>query len=264
MAHARTLLAITFLAAVSVASADRTVQVSWGDKKRVNAVISYPKAGGKVPVLMIASGRSGGMNSPIIKGFADKALRDGLAVVRFDYAYYAAKGEPTQGLTDETTQFKAVLAEALKDPKIDSKRVVLAGKSLGSVVAHRVFQEVPSYLGEILLTPVIPTQDDGERLYPGLVLAKRPTVVVIGNADTENAPLGVVYSFFKDASRKIMVDIVAGDHSYMVSPGTDSASQLRNRMNADAALEMAQYWVRNITRVMPPAYQAPKPATKKG
>lgn len=259
MANARTLLAITFLAAASVASADRTVQVSWGDKKRVNAVISYPKSGGKAPLLMIASGRSGGMNTSIIKGLADKANRDGLVVARFDYAYYAAKGEPTTGLTDETTQFKAVLAEALKDPKVDSSRVVLAGKSLGSVVAHRAFMEVPSYLGEVLLTPVIPTVDDGERLYPGLVLAKRPTVVVIGNADTDNAPLGTVYNFFKDASRKIMVDIVAGDHSYQVTTGTDSASQMRNRMNADAALEMAQYWVRNITRVMPPAYQVTKP-----
>ena len=52
---------------------------------------------------------------------------------------FAAKGEPSKGLVDEAEQFKAVIAAALKDPRVDAKRVVLAGKSLGSVVAHRAF-----------------------------------------------------------------------------------------------------------------------------
>lgn len=253
------LIAITCLAAATVASAtDRATTVNWGDNKKVSVTISYPKLSGKLPALIIAPGRSGGMNTSVIKGLANKAVRDGIIAIRFDYDYFTKKGEPSNGLVDETAQYKAVIAQALKDPKVDPRRIVLAGKSLGSVVAHRAFSDNPEYLGEVLLTPVIPTMDDGERLYPGLALAKRPVAMVIGNQDVENAPLGVVYNMLKDGSRKIMLNVVAGDHGFMVSPATDSSSQMKNQMNIDSALEMAGYWVRQITKVMPPAPPASK------
>ena len=258
MRQVRALTAVSLLAFAACSfGADRDFSADWGHGK-VKATISYPSGKGKVPVIFIASGRSGGMNTNIIKGFADKVVRDGMIAVRFDYDYYAKKGEPSKGLTDETDQFNAVITEAMKDSRVDSKRVIIAGKSLGSVVAHRVFASKSSYLGEVLLTPVIPTLDDGQRLYPNLVVSGRPVVLVVGNQDTENAPLGVVYNYLRDASRKIMLDIVAGDHGFEVTTGTDANAQKLNQANADAALETAEYWVRTIARITPPAKTASK------
>lgn len=231
---------------------DRTVQVTWGTGQHVTAVFSYPPNQGQLPVVIIASGRTGGMATNVIKGLADKAVRDGIVAVRFDYGYYSAQKEPSKGLVDESDQMDAVINEALKDPRVDPKRVVIAGKSLGSVVAHRAFATNATYLGEVLLTPVIPTVEDGQRLYPNLPIAGRPTALVIGNTDTENAPLGVVYNYLKDASRKIMVDIVAGDHGFGVTDLTTASGKRLNDANADAALEVAEYWVRQIAHVAPP------------
>lgn len=258
----RTVLTLSAVAGLWIAcpAADRTLRVTWAEGKQVSAVISYPAGKGKLPVLLIAPGRSGGMNTPVIKGFAEKAVRDGLVAVRFDYAYFAAKGEPSKGLVDETEQFKAVVAEILKDPRVDPKRVVIAGKSLGSVVAHRVFQMEPTYAGEVLLTPVIPTLEDANRLYPNLPISGRPTALVVGNSDTENAPLGVVYNFLKDASRKVLLNVVAGDHGYWLSDGKDNATRIRNAANVDMALEVGEYWVRQIARVWLAAPPHAKPA----
>jgi predicted alpha/beta-hydrolase family hydrolase len=253
MARARMLLALSLLATSSLTlAADRTIKVTWGTAQHVTAVISYPAGKEKVPTLIIASGRSGGMDTPIIKGLANKAVRDGMVAVRFNYTYFAQKGTPSEGLVDEVDQLNAVIQEALKDPRVDSKRLIIAGKSLGSVVAHRVFQNNSSFLGEVLLTPVILTQDDANRLYPNLPLAGRPTVLVIGNQDVDNAPLGVVYNYLKDASRKIMLNVVAGDHGFEVGSGSDVAKRA-NAANIDAALDVSQYWVRQIARILPPA-----------
>lgn len=253
MLSARMLLAITGMSLASlVIASDRTVQVAWGTGRHVSAVFSYPPNQGRLPVVIIASGRSGGMGTNLIKGFADKAVRDGIIAVRFDYEYYAAKKEPSKGLVDESDQMDAVLNQTLKDPRVDPKRVVIAGKSLGTVVAHRAFTANASFLGEVLLTPIITSVEDGQRLYPNLPLAGRPTALIIGNTDTENAPLGVVYNYLKDASRKIMVDIVAGDHGYGVTDLTATPGKHLNDANADSALEVAEYWVRQIAHVSPP------------
>lgn len=250
---ARTLASLSCLLGASLAAAsDRTVQVPWGTGQHVTAVFSYPERQGKLPAIVIASGRTGGMQADIIKGFAAKATRDGLIAIRFDYSYYADKKEPSHGLVDETDQFNAVLDQVAKDPRVDPKRIVIAGKSLGTVVANRAFAANAAYAGEVLLTPIIDTVEDGQRLYPNLPLSGRPVAVVIGNQDTENAPLGSVYNYFKDASRKIMVDIVAGDHGYELTSLTDPASKRLNLANIDAALETAEYWVRQIAHVPPP------------
>lgn len=250
------------------------MQVTWGQGVPMTATMSYPRGAGKAPVIFIAAARTGGMNAPIIKGLADKAVRDGIIAVRFDYAYFTSKTEPSKGLTDESDQLTAVIEEAMKDPRVDPKRVIIAGKSLGSVVAHHVFSQNASYLGEILLTPLIAHQEDGERFYPNLSISGRPAVLIVGNADTENAPLGVVYNYLKDASRKIMLDIVAGNHDLELG-GNGPQYKRANAVNVDAALEMAEYWVRLIARIQPPpapevqvsegkAKGKPKKPTKKG
>jgi hypothetical protein len=254
MARAWMLSALICITTTTICfGSDKTMQVTWGTGQHVTATISYPVGTAAAPVIFIASGRTGGMSTDVVKGFADKAVRDGLVAVRFDYTYYTAKGEPSKGLTDETDQFNAVLDEALKDPRVDAKRIIIAGKSLGSVVAHRVFSQNASYLGEVLLTPVIPTLEDGQRLYPNLVLSGRPAVLVIGNQDTENAPMGVVYNFLKDSSRKIMLVTVAGDHGYQISQDSGPNARRLNGANVDSALDVAEYWVRQIAHILPPA-----------
>jgi predicted alpha/beta-hydrolase family hydrolase len=256
------LLALAMVATSAVShAADRTVKVMWGTAQHVTAVFSYPAGTQRVPALIIASGRSGGMDTSIIKGFAGKAVRDGMVAVRFNYTYFAAKGTPSEGLVDEVDQFNAVIQEAMKDPRVDPKRLIIAGKSLGSVVAHRIFQQNPSYLGEVLLTPVILTLEDAQRLYPNLPLAGRPTVLIVGNQDVDNAPLGVVYNYLKDASRKVMLDVVAGDHGLEIGGSSDVAKRA-NAANVDSALDVAQYWVRQIARILPPA--APSVKVSKG
>src|SRR5262249_16629692 len=142
MVPARLMLSLGGVALCAIGlAADRRMQVTWGQGQHVTAVISYPAGTGPAPTLFIASGRSGGMNAPIIKGLSDKGVRDGLIAVRFDYAYFVVKGgKPSQGLVDEADQFNAVIAEAMKDPRVDPRRIIISGKSLGSVVAHRVFK----------------------------------------------------------------------------------------------------------------------------
>ena len=43
------------------------------------------------------------MTTNVVKGLADKAVRDGLVAVRFDYDYYSLKERPQQGARGSKT-----------------------------------------------------------------------------------------------------------------------------------------------------------------
>ncbi len=248
------------IASATASATDKVIQVTWGSGNKVTAVISYPPGSSRAPTLFIAAERNGGMNAPLIQGFANKALRDGLVVVRFDYAYFAEKGKPSIGLVDEVDQYNAVVTEAIKDPRIDPRRIILSGKSLGSVVAHRVFKQDTKYMGEVLITPIFPNAEDADRLYPDLLLTDRTAAIIVGNAETQDAPIASIYDYLKDVNGKVMLNIVAGNEGF--SLGGDTADAKRaNAMNIDMALETAEYWVRQIGRILPPA-PTTKPVTK--
>lgn len=238
-------LALCSIGALSLGE-ERRVTVKWGSGHRVDAVISYPKGAGKFPAVVIASGRSGGMESPIVKGLAQRAVKAGIAAVRFDYAYFTAKGEPSKGVVAEAEEARNVLAAIKTDPRIDAGRIVLAGKSLGSVVAHAVFNQDSSVRGEVLLTPVVTTQDQGNRLYPGLSGSYRPIAIILGNKDQDNAPLGTLYNFLKDASLRVSVNVVAGDHGLNVVDESNRPDPKQTQMAHDTALNLAVYWLRTM------------------
>lgn len=243
----RVLCALSLCAFAALATGeDRRIVVKWGDGKRVEAVIGYPRGNGKFPAVVIASGRGGGMGSQLVKGFAERAVKAGVVAVRFDYAYFTAKGEPSKGAVAEAEEMRNVLMAIRTDPRIDSSRIVLAGKSLGSVVAHAVFSNDNSVLGEILFTPVVTTIEQGNRLYPGLQGSYRPVAIILGNKDQETAPLGTLYNFLQTASLRVSVNVVAGDHGlFVVGPdGKQDAAQSKKAQ--DAALDLAVYWLRHM------------------
>ena len=208
---------------------------------RIPYLVDLPASPGKAPALVLAPGQGYHMRRPLLERVAGEAARAGFVAVRFDWAYLAAKGSPSEDLSAELEDLGAVLAWARADARIDPARIYLAGKSLGSIVAYRRFQADPALRALLLLTPVFPDLDTAREAYPDLPALGRPAVVVVGDAD-RLCPAARLHEVL--GATAIPVVGVAGDHGLNSGPADDPAWSTRNAANVDAAAAMVAYWLR--------------------
>ena len=212
------------------------VQNAFGESLKVetprgavlDVISDIPEGKGPFPAIVLGSGANYPMALPALEQPARQLVERGVAVFRFNWAYYTKDpqaGRSSTGLVLEVEDMTAVLNKARSDPRIAADKLFVGGKSLGSVVAWRVLQLNKEIKGALLLTPLCsrviegstaptPTGDAG---YPGVAAELRPLAFILGEQDPQcAAPL--LYRFAAGTGSTSRVAVVGGDHGFQI-PG---------------------------------------------
>jgi pimeloyl-ACP methyl ester carboxylesterase len=111
----------------------------------------------RLPVVLMIHGW-GGVQASLIPPFYEAFLRQGLAVMTFDFrGWGASDGWPRQVIRvkDRLADVEAALAHLKTCPGIDDRRIVLWGTSLGGGHAITVGSHHPELLGIVAQVPML-------------------------------------------------------------------------------------------------------------
>ena len=236
---ARVLLVMQSMAfAVPLRAEELKVQTPRGAFVHVTVDRPAPSYG-KAPLLVIAPGQGYHKELPLIKALASKAAAAGIIVYRFDWSYFSADpkaGQPSDDLKNEVEDMQAVIDLVKRDASGDSSRIVLAGKSLGTLVSYQLFNSNKDYTGLILMTPLCTEPDSGaaigETSYPGFTKNSRSISIIIGNSDPM-CKLAALYDFARPTGGNISIDVFNGGHSLTVGAAGDTRFSRINDANMD-------------------------------
>lgn len=210
-----------------------SVLADWPDPERFGP--------GPYPTLVLASGAGYHQRMPLQVAMAETLSAAGVGVLRFDWAYFSAQGQPSDDLAPEREDLQTVLAHARSLKHVDADRLSVAGKSLGSVVAWQVFRADPGLQRAVMLTPLCSRSVDGtvvsvagERYPEAVGVDARPVLWVLGDRDPACAP--ALLEAFLQARPQDAVLRLEGDHGLerrdLPPP---EAQALRQRVHGQAA-----------------------------
>lgn len=216
---------------------------------KLQAVADFPPGPGPFPAIVLAPGQGYHMARPALERTARRLVAQGVAVYRFDWAYFSAgpkPGAPSPDLADELQDLTAVLAAAAAEPRVDPGRLSVGGKSLGSVLAWRALAADRSLCSGLLLTPICSQVRPGKPVpdavadenYPGLAAEHRPLLFIAGDQDPLCSP-AVLYRFAADSSGSARVAIVGGDHSFENRAFTGAAADEFRTRNTESVARLA-------------------------
>jgi predicted alpha/beta-hydrolase family hydrolase len=246
------LLLLTMAASIHAETATSSITTARGAV--LNLRIDLPPVDGPVPALVLAPGQNYHMGQPALEQTAKAVSSAGVAVFRFDWAYFGTtpRGKPSEDLTLELEDLRAVLAFAREHPRVKGRPLVVGGKSLGSIVAWRAFAEDERLRGVVLLTPLCSRKDGdgavqyiGAETYAGLADAFRPQLLVAGKNDALCEP-GSLLRLAKESPLS-HVSLVEGDHGFedrRLAP--DMAEAFRAKQLQVVGVEVARF-VRALT-----------------
>ena len=244
-AMARCLAVLTALLA-SAAPAD-TVKVPVEGGAALHAALLVPSGAGRGAALVVAPGQSYDRNQPLTRGLAEAAHATGFVTLRFDWrSHSAGSAPPESSLASELADMHAAIAYLRQHARVDPARIYVAGKSLGSLVAHRAFVSDARIRAAVLLTPIVRRRGDGERNYPRPTTQARPWLVVLGEADPL-CPLPNLYDWLATSGATAPVAVFAGDHLLNVVPET-AADPAPNQRNVQQAIAATVHWLRECER----------------
>ena len=231
------LLSTTLLANFAQAE---DITVNNADGVRLSARADFPAGNGPFPAIVLAPGQGYHMNLPALEATTRSLTEQGIAVFRFNWAYFTAqpKGQPSEDLSKELKDIQAVLSAARKHPRVLANNLSVGGKSLGSIVAWQALAADASLRSALLLTPVCSRVPKGETLprsetqdnYPAFETERRPTLSISGDRDPLCAPT-VLYKLAAASTGTARVAIVGGDHSFenrVLAPPASDAARARN------------------------------------
>ncbi|QDQ27890.1 hypothetical protein FNU76_16905 [Chitinimonas arctica] len=239
------------------AGAAGTISLDTPRGAKLELIADLPEGKGPFPALILAPGTLYHMRQPLLARLAEDLRGRGVAVLRFDWAYFSRdkkSGLPGEGNADELEDMRTVLNFARQDKRLDGKRMMLGGKSLGSLVGWRVFRSAPELQAALLLTPVCSRENqqgvpvaEMDANYPGLAEEKRPLALVSGERD----PLchnPILYSALSRAVRPVRVSIIGGDHGFRLGDGKDAATLAQNERNLALAVHAASDFVLTVLK----------------
>jgi predicted alpha/beta-hydrolase family hydrolase len=225
-------------------------QPSWSEESRttdvrvprkegapLEATLHRPVKGNAVGVVL-APGAGDHRGPPLMVRCAERLAEAGFTVLRFDWAYFTRKEEPSSDLAAEVRDLDAAIAHVRSLPGVE--RVAVAGKSLGSMVAlQRVAARPDDVVGLGLLT--FPLPDEQQEVRSGIVqhlgAFDVPTVIITGDQDPL-APLEPLYALVARAERPPRLVIVPGDHGFSKSRQDPSETPA----NVDFAAHALTLW----------------------
>lgn len=216
-----------------------TLEITGSRNQNLQADFLIPTSETTLPCLIVTPGKGYHKDLPITSILAKKAFEAGFISIKFNWDYFTQNSEPKQWYDNEFQDLKDIISYAKTIPEIDSTRIYLAGKSLGSFITYNVLAEDSLLAGAILLTPIIPNQEYGENLYPGLKTINRNISFIVGNKDYDNCPIKELYNFVSDAQNDIPVTVVGGDHGLNIGSYKDEKYIELNLQNIETAVQAA-------------------------
>lgn len=250
---------ISFIIAVSlslffsgIGQASETKNLSTPRGASIEIIQEIPKGSGPFPVVILAAGQGYHMRLPLMEKLSQSLAANGIAVLRFDWAYFTRdpkQGKASADLSAEFEDMKTVVDFARGDQRFDQKRLMIGGKSLGSIIAWKVLRANPDLRGCLLLTPIcgagktsplrLPTAEES---YSGLAQETRPIGFILG----ENDPACVkpqLYRFVADSKGPIRVAVIGGDHTFRVGSSKEADTNLQSDKNTDLAVLLASDFI---------------------
>lgn len=206
------------------------------------------------PVVVVAPGQSCNARRPLFEALAQAAQSQGVGLLRLEWSYCSLekdKRNPSPELKGEKEDVQTAL-NWLKQTGVKNP-VLLAGKSLGSLVSYAVFQSTPNLKGLALLTPVCSYNEDdkGQMLnppqnklaehYPGLAQLQRPFLISLGNEDSL-CHLPYLYTVMQNAGPKHQLQVWGGGHSLGISLSADKMDEVATERNLNAFAQGMMNW----------------------
>jgi dienelactone hydrolase len=189
------------------------------------------------------------MKRPILEGVAQSLVRSGVAVLRFDWAYFVKdpeKGRQSESRADEVEDMQAVLDHARAQAWADKAQVFVGGKSLGSIIAWRVLRGDPTIAGAVLLTPVCSRAAEPrlvpETNYPDIASERRPIQWIFGDRDPVCDPRAL-YQHVARAPTSERISLLAGDHSFVATGAPEKEPSRSTRRTIQLASDLAAEFV---------------------
>jgi len=149
--------------------------------------LATPAAGGRRATLLLAHGAGGPMDSPALEAFAAAVAAAGVAVLRFEFPYMAARRtgarKPPPKAETLVPAYRRALEAALADT---DGPLLIGGKSLGGRVAAMTAGETlePRVRGVVAYGyPFHPPGEPGKTRLPPLQAARLPVLVLQGTRD---------------------------------------------------------------------------------
>jgi len=224
-----------------------------------SSVYAQPRA-----VLVIGPGQSCNFRNEVFETIGTEGERSGMAIIRFEWSYCSQERQvdrgPSEDLTNEIEDMQTVLTFAQGYTFGDYQRLILGGKSLGSIVAYKLFTMDANLKGLLLLTPVCSYTTDandnplpnptplGEINYPNLKNETRPVMMALGNRD----PLcltPLLYDFLKDTKiGRVSTVIGVGDHGLRSFNQNQEIDKQQTSANIQAILPPIFNWINFQTK----------------
>lgn len=207
------------------ATADMDIPTTRG--VALKATVHRPAKGNGFAVVL-APGGGYHRGAPLMKRGAESLAEAGFVAVRFDWAYFTAKGQPADDLAPEVADLDAAVAFAKRQEGVT--RVLVAGKSLGSMVTTKWGQAHKDAAAAFaLLTPPMNDADNPagiSRELDGFEKLGDRTLIVLGSADPQ-CDLAVLYRALSTTGSRQRVVVVPGDHG-LGEGGRDTPETLEN------------------------------------
>lgn len=175
----------------------------------LKATVHRPAKGNGCAVVL-APGGGYHKELPILKRSAEMLADAGFVAIRFDWAYFTAKKQPSDDLSTEVADVDSMVAFAKKQEGVT--KTLLVGKSLGSEATLAwSLQHEDQVAGLALLT--FPTTPDANPSAADLAKSDLAPLVVCGDHDPM-VDLAALYSIAAKAQHPPRIVIVPGDHGF--------------------------------------------------
>lgn len=236
---------ICFLVSAAIAavttspfSSAADVRINTPRGSALEMIVELPTGSGPFPALVLAPGQGYHARLPLLERTSKELTARGIAVIRFNWAYFVKdgnKGKPTDDLTAEIEDMKAVVTETKRMPRVDPSRIAVGGKSLGSLVTWRVFRDDASLRSATLLTPVCvdmnaDTGRDGTLAnHPEIAANTRPLLLLAGDTDAI-CPVRFLYGAAASIKAGTRVVITGGDHGFATKIGKNAEQESEANM----------------------------------
>ena len=239
------ILGFGVLVASKAAFAIESVTLKTSRGTEVSVTLHLPE-GSDLPAVVVAPGQSCNSKGPLFETLGNSGANEEVAVVRFEWSYCNSKPAqpmPSDDLKNEIEDFETVLAYAKAHSAIDENKIVLAGKSLGSIVAYAVFAKEPNAKGALLLTPVCSQPHSVcEQNYPKLKEDSRPVLMALGNKDSL-CLLPVLFDYLKDSKGNISTVVAGGDHGFRVRDAAGAMDPEKTQKNINSVVTASLNWL---------------------
>ncbi len=219
------------------------IEVEKGEK--VSGIVSVPDGHlpGKGIGVILAHGAQNDMENPLIVSAAAGFARAGILSLRFNFLYKERGGKSPDSPGKLIKTWLSVYSFLKSHKKYSVKKIIAAGKSMGGrIVSQMAADGLIDPAGLILLGyPLHPPGQKEKKKDEHLYLIKAPMLFFAGTRDTLCDLETIKGVFEKIKSKKDLVVIDGGDHSFKVPKIMDAGEEVYDRI-AEKCVE----WVREI------------------